>query len=123
MGSSRQELGLLGEDTAVKALKARGHVIVDRNWRCPAGEVDIVARNDSTWLFVEVRTRTGSAFGTPEESLTRDKQDRMVSVAEHYLADHNLGDVDYQLDLVAVEVDHAGDIVRVDLLENVIEGR
>jgi putative endonuclease len=123
MGRSRQQLGQLGEDTAVKILEARGYAIVDRNWRCPAGEVDIVARCNSVWVFLEVRTRRGSAFGTPEESLTQAKLDRMLSVAEHYLASHDLHDVDYRLDLIAIEVDHADNIVRLDILENVIEGR
>ena len=123
MGRRRQQLGQLGEETAVGALEARGYVTVDRNWRCEAGEVDIVARCGSTWVFVEVRTRRGSTFGTPEESLTQAKQARMVTVAEHYLAHRNLGEVDYRLDLVAVEVDKAGELVRVDILENVIEGR
>ena len=70
---------------------------------------------------MEVRTRRGDAFGSPEESLTPAKQARMVAVAEHYLSEHELHDVDWRLDLVAVEVDYAGNLVRLEVLESVVE--
>ena len=120
MARGRIGLGRRGEELAAQALTRQGYQIVARNWRCEAGEVDIVARKDGVWHFVEVRTRRGTDFGTPEESLTPPKQVRMVAVAEHYLAAHGLEDVDYWLDLVAVELDRAGRLVRVEVLENIV---
>ncbi|HEC36302.1 MAG TPA: YraN family protein [Anaerolineae bacterium] len=122
MSRSRVGLGRRGEELAARALARQGYEIMARNWRCEAGEVDIVARYGEVWAFVEVRTRRGAKFGTPEESLTPAKQARMVAVAEHYLAEHKLGEVDWRLDLVAVELDPAGRLVRVEVLENVVEG-
>lgn len=105
---------------AARELARRGYEIVDRNWYCLEGEVDIVARCRDTWAFVEVRTRRGTAFGTPEESLTDAKQARMITVAERYLAEHGLVDVDWRLDLVAVVLDRSGRLTRLDVLENVV---
>ncbi len=110
-------LGRRGETLAAQALARQGYAIVARNWRCEVGEVDIVARKGDVWHFVEVRTRRGDDFGTPEESLTPAKRARMVAVAEHYLAAHGLHDVDWQLDLVAVEMDRAGRVMRVEVVE------
>jgi putative endonuclease len=106
---------------AAQTLARQGYEIVVRNWRCEAGEVDIVARKDGVWHFVEVRTRRGRDFGTPEESLTPPKRARMIAVAEHYLAAHGLEDVDWRLDLVAVEMDQAGRLVRMEMIENIVE--
>ncbi|HIE37583.1 MAG TPA: YraN family protein [Anaerolineales bacterium] len=122
MIQSRVGLGRRGENLAARELTRQGYEIVARNWRCEAGEVDIVVRKDGVWHFVEVRTRRGERFGTPEESLTPAKQARMVAVAEHYLAEHELGEVDWRLDLVAVEMDPGGRLMRVEMLENVVEG-
>ncbi|MBN1177734.1 MAG: YraN family protein [Anaerolineae bacterium] len=119
MSHSRVGLGRRGEELAVTALTRRGYDVVARNWRCQAGEVDIVARTEGTWVFIEVRTRRGPAFGTPEESLTPAKLARMATVAESYLAEHDLHDVDWRLDLVAVVLDDAGRLDRLDVLENV----
>jgi putative endonuclease len=122
MNRQRVALGRRGEELAAQELERRGWQIVERNWRCPAGEVDIVARQGATWVFVEVRTRRGEDFGAPEESLSAAKQARMVAVAGHYLAGHDIGEADWRLDLVAVELDRAGHLLRLDVLEDVVEG-
>jgi putative endonuclease len=101
-------------------LAQRGYEIVDRNWHCQIGEVDIVARRDRVWAFFEVRTRRGRSFGTPEESITPSKQQRMVNVAGTYLSEHgvNVHEVDWRIGLVAVEMDEAGYLLRIDVYEN-----
>jgi putative endonuclease len=104
---------------AVDELMRRGYDIVERNWHCPVGEVDIVARRGAVWAFFEVRTRRGSAYGTPEESLTVTKRQRMIDVALTYLAEHELVDVDWRLGMVAIEMDRAGRILRNDVYDSI----
>jgi putative endonuclease len=122
MSSGRVGLGRRGEELAARALVREGYTLVARNWRCAEGEVDIVARDGEEWVFVEVRTRRGRAFGTPEESLTPAKQERMIAVAQRYLLEQEVGQVVWRLDLVAIELDYAGRLVRLEQLENVVEG-
>jgi putative endonuclease len=120
MNDARVRLGQRGEELAANELARRGYEIVDRNWHCQIGEVDIVAQWNHVWAFFEVRTRRGRAFGTPEESVTQSKQRRMVDVARTYLSEHdvNVYDVDWRIGLVAVEMDEAGYLLRVDVYEN-----
>nr|HID13969.1 YraN family protein [Anaerolineae bacterium] len=115
VSDARVRLGRRGEELAVAELTRCGYEIVARNWRCQAGEVDVVARRGEAWAFFEVRTRRGREFGTPEESLTPAKQQRMIDVALTYLAEHNLNDVDWRVGLVAVEMDQAGQLLRVEV--------
>jgi putative endonuclease len=119
MGKARVGLGRRGEALAADELARRGFEIVERNWHCHIGEVDIVARRDEVWTLFEVRTRRGRTFGTPEESLTRAKMERMIDVARMYLAEHgvNVHDVDWRIGLVAVEMDEAGYLVRMNVYE------
>ncbi len=119
MSDARVRLGQRGEEMAVTTLARRGYQIVERNWRCGAGEVDAVARQGAAWYFFEVRTRRGREFGTPEESLTPAKQQRMADVALTYLAEHDLYDVDWRLGLVAVEMDRAGRLLRIEVYDNI----
>jgi putative endonuclease len=119
MSDARVALGRRGEDLAVAELTRRGYEIVTRNWRCRVGEVDIVARRDQAWYFVEVRTRRGREFGTPEESLTPAKQRRMIKVALIYLGAHGLNDVDWRIGLIAVEMDRAGKLLRLEVYESI----
>ena len=119
MSDARVKLGRRGEDLAVAELGRCGYEIVDRNWRCQAGEVDVVALQSGAYHFIEVRTRRGTEYGTPEESLTPAKQRRMVDVARTYLAEHDLYDVDWRVGLVAVEMDRAGRLLRVEVYDSI----
>ncbi len=119
MASDRRvRLGRRGEELAVAELARSGYEIVERNWRSQAGEADIVARRGDQWAFFEVRTRRGQEFGTPEESLTPAKRQRMVDTALAYLAEHGLDDVDWRVGLVAVEMNAAGRLLRVGVYES-----
>ena len=120
MSGRRAKLGRRGEDLAADELTKRGHDIVDRNWYCQIGEVDIVTQRGGTWMFFEVRTRRGRAFGTPEESVTSAKLQRMVDVAQMYLSSHglNVHQVDWRIGVVAVEMDETGYLLRVEVYEN-----
>ncbi|HET7087908.1 MAG TPA: YraN family protein [Anaerolineae bacterium] len=120
MTDRRKALGKLGESLAARELERRGYRIVERNWRCPAGEMDLVAEQRGVLVFVEVRTRRGRERGTPEESLTPRKQAKLIEVAQAYL-EGGTADRDWRIDVVAVELSSRGELLRVDVIENAIE--
>ena len=115
------EVGRRGEEIARALLKQRGDKILDTNVRGHFGEIDIVARKDKCHVFVEVRTRTGDGFGTPEESITRHKRDKMVTCALDYVAKHDaLHDSCWRIDVVAIELDGQGNQIRADVIESAV---
>lgn len=115
-GPARRSLGHFGEVVAEAHLRRQGYQIVERNWRCRRGEVDLVAREGGDWVFVEVRTRRGNSAGTPEESVTPAKQRRLIQLARLFLQQRELQDVSWRIDIVAVEVDRSGRPSRVEIL-------
>lgn len=119
MKGARKKLGQRGEELAAAYLEKRGYVVRERNWRCPAGEIDIVAEDGDCLVFVEVRTRRGRKYGTPEESVTPSKQTKLVEVAQTYLQEHSW-DGDWRIDVVAVEMTAGGKLLRVGLIENAV---
>jgi len=119
MSRRRVRLGRRGEELAAGALAQRGYRIVDRNWHCGVGEVDLVARRDGVWAFFEVRTRRGRRYGTPEESVTPRKRQRMIDVARTYLGQHDQTDVDWRIGFVAVEMDRSGRLLRVEVYDSI----
>ena len=112
----------MGEKLAAEHLKRLGYLILDTNFRCREGEIDIVARQGDTLVFVEVRTRRGSAFGTPQESLTPAKGRKIIITAQTYLQAHEDLPVDWRIDVVAVEMDKGGKVLRLELIENAFSG-
>ena len=121
-GNGRKQLGAWGESVAARELKAQGYHLVARNWRCRHGEIDIVARAaDDCYVFVEVKTRRGRAMGTPEEGLTPRKSQKLMQLAQLYLSEHDL-DVDWQIDLVAVELAKSGKLLRCEHIPNAVLG-
>lgn len=118
--SGRRSLGHFGEVVAEGHLRRLGYRIVERNWRCGHGEIDLVAQQGGDWVFVEVRTRRGRGWGTPEESVTRAKQRRLLQLAQLFLQERDLEEVSWRIDLVAVEVDRAGRPARVEVLPGAV---
>jgi putative endonuclease len=118
---ARKQLGAWGEGVAAHHLQAQGYEIVSRNWRCAQGEIDLIVRNRALWIFVEVKTRRGRDLGTPEEAITPTKARKLVQLAQLYLAEQEL-DVDWRIDLVAVELDKAGKLLRCEQIPNVVMG-
>ncbi len=119
MSQSKRELGRLGEELAARYLRRQGYLIRERNWSCPWGEIDIVAEEDDCLAFVEVRTRRGREFGTPEESITPVKQSKLIEVAQAYLQEHSWSG-DWRIDVVAVELTPHGRLQRVELIRNAV---
>lgn len=106
--NARAALGRAGERLAAGWLEARGFRVVARNWHCPYGELDIVAEERGEWVFVEVKTRRGSAHGAPEEAITASKRAHLIAAAQSYLAEHALEDQPYRIDVLAVQLDPQG---------------
>jgi len=118
---NRDEVAKLGEELARKFLKKRGYRIRETNFRCRAGEIDIVAHQKDYLVFVEVRTKSSSDFGTPEESITQRKQEKLVALALGYINAHQDLPPLWRIDVVAVEVDQGGKAKRIELIQNAIQ--
>jgi putative endonuclease len=103
-------------------LQAAGYEIVARNYRCASGEIDLIARHHAEWVFVEVRARRGRLFGTPEESITPRKRQHLIAAAQNYLQEYQLDSVPWRIDFVAVELSPRGELLRVSIIENAVQG-
>jgi putative endonuclease len=117
----RQEVGKLGEKTAQKFLKKRGYHIHETGFRCHHGEIDIIAQKKDYLVFVEVRTKSNLDFGTPEESITQAKKERLIASALTYTTTHQNLPALWRIDVVAIELDDKGKTKRIELIENAIE--
>ena len=118
---SRRATGNRGEDLAAAFLEKRGWTILGRNVRTARGELDLVARDADTLVFVEVRTRRGNAFGSPEESVTPRKQQKLVELAESYLETQPSANIPCRIDVVVVELGPRGETRRIELIEGAVE--
>ena len=103
MAAAHIELGRSGEDLAAAWYRDRGYDVVDRNWRCPIGEIDLVVARGRALAVVEVKTRRTDTFGVPALAVTPDKQRRLRRLAACWLAEHRLGRrVEVRFDVVSV---------------------
>lgn len=102
MKALKQVYGSAGENAAVVFLKKKKYRILATNFSCYFGEVDIVARIKNTYVFVEVKTRSSKAFGSPSEAVNLKKQQHIIATAEYFLDTNRLFDVDYRFDIIEV---------------------
>jgi putative endonuclease len=98
----KDAVGRYGEQVAARHLEDAGMTILDRNWRCAEGEIDIVASDGDTLVVCEVKTRSGLAFGDPAEAVVPAKAARLRRLALRWLASHGLGWRDLRFDVVTV---------------------
>ena len=117
---NRRATGILGEKLAKDFLKKRGYRILETNYRCPEGEIDIIAKHKDYLVFIEVRTKTSLEFGSPEESITLTKRERLRAVTSRYRQTHNDLPLLWRIDVVAVELDQRGKLSRIELIENAV---
>jgi putative endonuclease len=116
----RRKTGILGEKLAKDYLKKKGYRILETNYRCPEGEVDIIAEHNDILVFVEVKTRRSLEFGSPEESITAEKRERLRAVAAYYRQAHeNLPQL-WRIDVVAIELGPKNKPSRIELFENAV---
>lgn len=100
-----------------KYLLDRGYKILEKNYRCPLGEIDVVAEKDKRLVFLEIKTRTSGRFGLPQEAVTALKQRKLLRLAEWYLKDKKKGDVRVSFEVLAVFWKNAGE-PEFRLIEN-----
>ncbi|MBM3945675.1 MAG: YraN family protein [SAR202 cluster bacterium] len=117
----RGELGRRGEEFAARKLKSKGYTIVATNVRTRRGEIDIVAEKGKLLVFVEVRAKASTAFGTPEQSISPAKQSHMVASAYEYLQANGAESREWRIDLVAVEFGADGKPKRLDIVEHAVQ--
>jgi ribonuclease HII len=122
MPRGTRRLGQLGEQLAAQHLDEQGYVICEKNYRCAVGEVDIVALDGECLAFVEVRTRKSKRFGSPEESITTAKKQKLIEVAQTYLQEHESLPLDWRIDVVSVQLSSQGKLGRLELIKNAVEG-
>ena len=118
--AARQGLGRTGERLAADALMRRGYRILERNFRCRSGEVDLVAEDESDLVFVEVKTRRGDVYGSPEEAVTLQKQRRIVEVANYYLDLHSCSERSWRIDVVAVQLSKGGKLEEIRIYKHAV---
>jgi len=99
---ARLALGAWGEEQAAEYLRLQGMKILQRNYRTPVGEIDIIAKNKKFLVFVEVKTRRGVAFGSPQEAVGERKQRQIIRTCQWYLQEHKCGKLQPRFDVAAV---------------------
>ncbi len=121
MKDATKVLGAKGEDLAVRHLKKKGFKVIERNYHCPAGEIDLIARDKNTLVFVEIKARSSSEFGLPQEAVDRFKQRKMIEAARTYLSEHHLtDDIPARFDVVAIHLMPAGE--DIELIKDAFQG-
>ena len=125
MSSGNRRLGEWGERQARLHLEANGYSLLARNFRCRAGEIDIVARQGEQLVFVEVKARRGDAYGSAEESISPARSERLAAVAEEYLqtrlCEEFSSRTDWRIDLVCLNMDRQGRLLSINHIENAVE--
>lgn len=116
--NNNQNIGKLGENHAAKYLKKNGYKIIEKNYKCKLGEIDIIAIKHNTLVFIEVKTRRNKKFGYPIESITKLKQKHIYNTATHYLITNKIIYKDIRLD--AIEVYINGNSIRINHVKNII---
>jgi putative endonuclease len=120
MSDARQGLGIEGERAAERFLRRHGYTIVERNYRCPCGEVDLIALDRLTVVFVEVKTLRRAGEASPFDAVDARKQRQIARAAEHYLTARRLHDRDVRFDVVGVS--RAGGELVCELVRDAFDG-
>ena len=121
MTNPRLRLGNWGERVARNFLVEKGYRVLETGFRSAWGEVDIVARHEEELVFVEVRTRRGTALGTPQESVTRAKARRLTATAQSYMEERAVAGADWRIDLISIVLDSRGLVQELSHLTHAVE--
>ncbi len=121
MSDSRKKLGMQGEKLAAKFLKRRGYKITQRNYKCKLGEIDIVAQQDKTVVFVEVKTRRTKEFGPPQYAITAAKKKQISKAALSYIREKNFTEQSCRFDVIAITFSPESRKPKIEHIENAFE--
>ncbi len=112
-------IAIIGEDLATNFLKKKGYKIIERNFRKGYGEIDIIATKDKTLVFVEVKTRTSNAYGTPIEAISYYKLKSLIKTAQLYkVLNPKLPDA-LRIDAISIILDSSNNLVSIEQIENI----
>ena len=118
---NRKDLGEYGERLAESELLKRGYRIIERNYRCKLGEIDIVCKDAGEIVIVEVKTRSSRTHGNPQDSITSRKARRLIALGASYLAERRIPDAQWRIDVVAIMIEPEGR-PRIDVIPNAVQG-
>ena len=115
----KKELGKKGEELALRFLKKKGYRIIEKNYVCKMGEMDIIGKEKDTLVFIEVKTRTSTEFGPPQLAVHSSKQRQLSKVALNYLNEKRLNDVKARFDVVAIVLEQNRE--EIDLIRDAFD--
>ena len=119
---AKKNFGDSAERVAALHLEKNGYRIIARNVRTRYGEIDLIAQDADGIAFVEVKARRTRAHGAPEEALTPRKQLKLVQLGDAFIAEHEMfQDAAWRIDVVAVELDKTGKLIRVEIIKNAVQ--
>lgn len=116
---NNRKKGTMGESMAARLLEEKGYRIVDRNVLTKSGEIDLLAYDGKTLVFVEVKTRWSNRYGSPKEAITAVKKTRMVRAALQYLTRHGKMEIDFRFDVVSILLNERNELVDWELIQNI----
>lgn len=119
MTEERLALGRLGEDLAFKKIKKMGYRCVERNYKCPLGEIDIIAKHKGYLVFLEIKTRRGKNTGYAKEAVNQRKMRQISKAALTYMKENNCSDIRSRFDVVAVCIDRGKP--EIEVIQNAFE--
>jgi len=121
MTTEKQNIGKLGEDIAVKYLEKHGYNILDRNYRKPWGEIDIVAQQSQELVFVEVKTQNQAFEWRPEENITFHKKHQLSRIVTTYLKTNKIPEnQDWRIDILAITLDFKTEDAQIEHIQNIM---
>ncbi|MBZ9608310.1 YraN family protein [Clostridium estertheticum] len=121
MKTFNKDIGALGEDISENYLKNIGYRILDKNFRCKCGEIDLIAINKGYICFVEVKTRYGINYGTPAESVTSSKQKKIYKTAQVYISQKNIINYNFRFDVVEVMLNSDNNNFLINHIEDAFQ--
>jgi len=112
--------GCAGERLAAVQLESQGYRILETNFRCRYGEIDLIVEDESDLVFVEVKMRRGTASGLPEEAVDARKQRRLLQVAAYYLALHECAERSWRIDVIAIQLSRSGKLQAIRMYQHAV---
>ena len=119
MTKERIDLGKIGEDLALRKVKRLGYKVVARNYRCPLGEIDLIAKDRGCLVFIEIKTRKGKSVGYAKEAVDGRKRRQISKVALAYMKSNDCMDVKARFDVIAINI--MGDQKEIEVITNAFD--